>query len=135
MTISFDETKRLRDSLLNYGFSELVWVTAEFAPFTSAMKPDIYFAPTKRPYTGRSILFEVNRKFVSFPNHPVDFFIERKQFAEEYLKLAISRFVILNGQGVDELLKRRLAKLSITFLEIPSEPEDFLNSLSYEAIL
>ena len=108
MTISFDQTKRLQDSLSNYGRSKLMWVTAEFAPFSSALKPDIYFVPKRGPYNGRSILFEVNRKFSSVPVNPIDFFVERKQFAEEFLDVTISKFVIINGQGVDALLKRRL---------------------------
>lgn len=113
MTVSFDDTKQLCSSLLPYGKSELKWVTAEFASFSSAMKPDIYFVPSRGPYAGRSILFEVNRKFRTLPTSPMEFFVERKQFAEEYLELAISRFVIFDKQGINDVLERRLAALLI----------------------
>lgn len=135
ITISFNETKRLQDILTLYGKSELAWVTAEFAPFSSAMKPDILFVPTSGPYAGRFILFEVNRKFSFVPRNPIDFFVERVQFAEEYLELKISKFVILSAQGIDELLKRRLAKRSVVFIDVPSNVEDFIESIRHEALL
>lgn len=135
MTISYDETKHLCDSLLPYGKSELQWVTAEFAPFSSAMKPDIHFIPARGPYAGRSIFFEVNRKFRTLPTSPFEFFVERKQFAEEYLELTISRFVIFDKQGIDDVLERRLATCFITFIDELRSPDAFFESLRRERIL
>jgi len=137
MTLPATKTKMdlMLPILEGLGVCELVWVTAEFAPFSSTQKPDVLFGPSGGPCKGRSVLFEVYPKFTENGGLREEFFMERFSFAEEYLGYTLARQVIVSGYVPTDLQKQRLAKRRISFIAPPATPDGFVNELSNKRVV
>ncbi|MCG8044456.1 MAG: hypothetical protein N0E48_02025 [Candidatus Thiodiazotropha endolucinida] len=131
---SLEDAKQFCEILREYGFSELKWVTAEFAPFSSTNKPDVILKINKNDQPEKLIFFEIFKKYKTLPSNSVEFLKERLEFIEEYLERKIHREYILGDEFSDQLLSHRLMKTPIRYLpSVP--PKELVNILKDTEII
>lgn len=109
----------LASKLQDLGSAQLVYATAELAPFSSQFKPDIVFSPMLGGYKGQTFFID----YIPTPKFPsrsmVKDFSDRKIFAEEYIERSISRYVVLFELTLDDFSEKSLRSKNITTIHYP----------------
>ncbi|GAA6136510.1 hypothetical protein NBRC116583_02570 [Arenicella sp. 4NH20-0111] len=129
------KAQEFANSLSEYGNASLVYVTAEYEPFSSKFKPDICFKPKTGPNAFKIIFFEVIRKFYSLPKDPIKFLDERKVFAEDYLESDIAKYVILNDKGISDFHKKLSERHNVYFSKTPSNSTELIQAIKRSKLI
>jgi hypothetical protein len=104
----------LASRLASHGRAELVYLTAEFQPFSNAQRPDLVFVPSSGGWAGQRAVVEfkvepaprtTGRSFLNL--------IEHKEFCEEALEAPIFRYVFVTNQEVPEFSVAQLRSSGI----------------------
>lgn len=100
-----------------FGHAELVYITAEFAPFSSAQRPDILFVPKDGPFARQYVVVELRlaasrlskaRAYKNISDH--------KAFAEDTLAQGLAKYIVLTTEAPDEVSSRIMSNARIHLL-------------------
>jgi hypothetical protein len=104
--------------LRNYGEASLLYVTAEFQPFSNQQMPDLLFIPSLGPKQAETFLVELRLWGAQeLPSHLPMSLLEHRQFAIESLGCSSLNFAFASDKSFDAILRNLLEASGIHILE------------------
>ncbi|MGX7709444.1 hypothetical protein [Methylobacterium sp. Gmos1] len=120
----FELASALAKQLSYDGAVELVYLTAEFQPFSNAQKPDIIFKPRRGAWAGQIVIIEI--KIESAPRRTGRAYqnlVEHKQFCAESLNERIAKLIFVTNQPVPQFSVALLARDGIIVVDHSGEAD------------
>lgn len=100
------------------GAARLVYVTAEFEPFSSSTRPDVLFVP--EPHNGRSDIFVIELRMAGEGEDCsswTDNFADRKTFVEEDQEDVNVHYGLATSLTADNQFKSRMEEVGVHFFD------------------
>jgi hypothetical protein len=108
------------------GDIEVVYITAEFAPFSNQKRPDLIFIPKNQ----KTVFFIEYKKALpySFSKYFIEELCEHKTFTEDVLQQNIT-YVFSTDVKIDPILEPYLKKRSIILFDLIKNEDDLYNAI------